>query len=512
MKKIKIFIFIILFSWFYTSLASNTPLWYWWNTFTKNNKINNTKYELPLWYIWNNFNKKVSYTWILNQTPIWFFADYKWKIKKIPKLNKIIYNFENTSIVNNNTWSIDNESILKEKTKQDNLIKLKERIKLAKNNWEIYTYRLREYIKNNDGTFTNIDTLNPYTWNIKNLKKKIRIIPEVKNISIKKEVINDSTKVINSQNNIINTTIKKISTTNSDIIKSNEILAKKIDDDIKIKQELQIKRDLKIRKKIQDKQDKINNLENRIRLAKNNWEIYTYRLREYIKNTDSSFINIDTLRPYTWNIERLEKKNDKISKVEAKIKKKRVYKKKKPKKTTNLNIINKVNKKDSNKKEIFKLESKQLLYDMLYIYWIKQLLVKIKNSDYSKYIVLQSCFTWNKCDNIDYYNKIKEDINNSINIIYLSKRLNINIESIKSLNYKDMLQIILKVFWKEKYFNLNISKIEYSDNVNKLLWNIIKGEKLSSNKVDFKSYKRIYFSLLESPNFINKLEKTLFNN
>jgi len=470
MKKIKIFIFIILFSWFYTSLASNTPLW----------------------YMWNNFNKKVSYTWILNQIPIWFFADYKWKPIKKPKLNKIIYNFENsgtgntsngnTSIVNNNTWNINNNtwsiddiSMLKEKTKQDNLIKLKERIKLAKNNWEIYTYRLREYIKNNDGTFTNIDTLNPYTWNINNLKKKIP-------------------------------------TTNSDIIKSNEILVNTINNDIRIKQELQIKKDLEIRKTIQDKQDKINNLENRIRLAKSSWEIYTYRLREYIKNIDGSFINIDTLRPYTWNIERLEKKNDKISKAEAKIKKKRVYKKKKPKKTTNINIINKVNNKDSNKKEVFKLESKQLLYDMLYIYWIKQLLVKIKNSDYSKYIVLQSCFTWNKCNNIDYYNKIKEDINNSINTIYLAKRLNINIESIKFLNYKDMLQIILKVFWKEKYFNLNILKIEYSNNVNKLLWNIIKGEKSSSNKVTFKSYKRIYFSLLESPNFINKLEKTLFNN
>jgi len=507
MKKIKIFILIITFLWYYNTLASNIPIWYLWNNFnnTKTIKIiykapmwyiwdNNIilndvntiiRYNDKVWYVWNNFNKKLTYTWVLNQTPIWFFGDYKWKKVVFPKLNKIIYN--NKEPINKviiDTGSINNDNLLKK------------RIQEAKLNHNIYTYRLREYIKNNDGTFTNIDTLRPYTWNVDNLKKKSdNIIKANKNIvQIDKKTVKNDKNILKADKNIIKTeNIKQ----NNDIITKTDTKIVKVNN---IEKVIEIKKISKIdiqNKKILDEKIQTDLLKQRIEIAKINKDIYTYRSRRYIKNNDWTFTNIDTFRPYTWNINNLRKESDIQKVLDSHI--------------NNRKISNQINKTDNIiKKDEYKLNTKYLFNEIIYLYLVKESLNRIKNSDFNKYKILISCFLEEKCTDTNYFKKIKDDINNSINIEYLSNRLNINLDSTKVLNYNDMLKIIFKVFWKETYINLNISEKEYSNNINKLLLNILKNEKLLYTKVTLNSYKRIYFSLLESNSFKIKLDRLLF--
>jgi len=542
MKKIKIFIFIITFLWYYNALASNIPIWYLWNNYINNNKTIKVIYKYPawymwdnntlwsdsniiiyndkVWYIWNNFNKNLTYTWVLNQTPIWFFGDYKWKKIVFPKLNKIIYN--NKKSINKiviDTGSINNT---------DNIIQkndlLKKRIEKAKLDHNIYTYRLREYIKNSDGTFTNIDTLRPYTWDINHLKKKSYItIKKVETNIIKNDTniiskVDNTTKVndtnivkkyniiqkndisiVKTEKNTIKT--ENIKQNNDIITKTNTTNIAKVNNTENISNKekvIEIKKISKIdiqNQKILDEKTRIDLLKQRIQQAKIYWDIYTYRSREYIKNNDWTFTNISSLNPYTWDANHLKKESDIIKEAELKRLNKEISIK------TSNNII---------KKDEYSLKTKDLFNEIIYLYWVKESLNMIKNSNFINYNILKSCFLEEKCSDINYFNKIKDDINNSINIEYLSNRLNINLASTKVLNYNDMLKIIFKVFWKEKYFNLNILEKEYSYNINKLLLNTLKNEKLIYTKVTLNSYKRIYFSLLESTSFKTKLNILLF--
>jgi len=549
MKRIKIFIFIIIFFWYYNVLASNIPIWYIWNNYnnTKTIKIiykapmwyiwtnniilndsNTIIYNDKVWYIWNNFNKNLTYTWVLNKTPIWFFADYKWKKIVFPKLNKIIYNKEVIKQIITDTGSINNtdniiqkndiniiktnniKDIIKTTKKYTKIVDvqtnndlLKKRIEKAKLDHNIYIYRLREYIKNSDGIFINISTLRPYTWDINHLKKKPYVIIKTDTNIISKV---DNTTKVNDINTIkkdniiqkIDTNIVKIDTNiikTENIKQNNDIITKT---DINISKVNNTENTSKIdiqNKKILDEKTRINLLKQRIQQAKIYWDIYIYRSREYIKNYDWTFTNISSLNPYTWDANHLKKESDIIKEAELKRLNKEISIK------TSNNII---------KKDEYKLNTKDLFNEIIYLYLVKELLNTIKNSDFNKYQILKTCFLEEKCTDINYFNKIKDNINNSINVDYLSNRLNINLASTKVLNYNDMLKVIFKVFWKENYINFNISEKKYSADINKLLFNILKDKKLLYTKVTFNSYKRIYFSLLESTNFKTKLNRLLF--
>jgi len=592
MKTIKILIFFIIFTFLNITFADNVPLWYWGANFNKTINDININHDMPiwfiginitkikpiegimynnnLWFIWTNFNKRLTYTWFINQTPVWFMWNYKWKDLILPKLNKIIYEKEliiknnnignsnisiwitniwiintgslivnnvevtNTWITNTGSWIIDktwilikNNKILEEKNKKDLLIK---NIGLAKKEGNIYTYRLREYIKNIDWSFTNIDTLRPYTWNINHLKKKIT--PKEGTNVLAVNTINSTDS--NTNNNIKNDS--NISILDNVTIKNNSLLdntwnvnnASSVNNKVDI-----IKKQDNIKSNYYDNNTKIleeklkkDILINRIEIAKSNNEIYTYRLRRYIRNYDWTFTNIDTLRKYGWNVSSLKKESElelikKINKSKYNSKKiqnktKITYKNSK-KSTKNSNSVKTSTKKSDNKnnisyiKETFKLKNRQLFEDMIHVYFIKKKLRDIKQNDINNYKLINNCFIWKKCKNKTYFNKIRNDINNSINIEYLAKRLNVDLKYDKILNYREMLVWIFKIYLEDKYFNLNISEKKFSKTIDILLSNILKGyEKQSYNKVDFLSYKRIYYSLLESEVFLDKIETLLY--
>lgn len=165
--------------------------------------------------------------------------------------------------------------------------------------------------------------------------------------------------------------------------------------------------------------------------------------------------------------------------------------------------------KQNNWNEFFDIKTYFLLKEMLYIYKVNQKLLEIKKDNISLYFDLKSCFTEWLCVNSEKYSNIKKDIINSINIEKEAINLWINLKDKKTLNYKEFFGIILKVFWKEKYSSLNISEQEYIDNINYLLSNIFNENIIAYDQVSLFSYKRIYFSLIESEDFINKLEEKI---
>jgi len=174
------------------------------------------------------------------------------------------------------------------------------------------------------------------------------------------------------------------------------------------------------------------------------------------------------------------------------------------------NIIKKVQLNKSFKQDIkdniddvFSLDKKYAFDDFIKNYYINKELNSLSDKNKEK---LLACVNFESCVDYNYYYDFLDKINKKIDS-FEYKKLWIEIDDNKELNWFEYSDVILRIIAKEWLYKWKHSLSEYSEFINIINEAIFYWEQIKSNEVSYFTYKGLNVELLTNKKLFNSIER-----